>query len=64
MSTQVLLAFIAACVLLGLLIIGATWYFYVSDQRTALEALKQTEEGQPVTVAPVVEGAARQQAKN
>jgi predicted Zn-dependent protease len=26
--------------------------------------LKQAEEGQPVTVAPVVEGAARQQAKN
>jgi type IV pilus assembly protein PilO len=34
---------IAACVLLGLLIIGATWYFYVSDQRNMLEGLKQTE---------------------
>ena len=34
---------IAACVLLGLLIIGATWYFYVSDQRTQLDGLKQTE---------------------
>jgi type IV pilus assembly protein PilO len=36
---------IAACVLVGLLIIGATWYFYVSDQRTQLDALKQTETG-------------------
>jgi type IV pilus assembly protein PilO len=36
---------IAACVLVGLLIVGATWYFYVSDQRTQLEGLKQTENG-------------------
>jgi type IV pilus assembly protein PilO len=36
---------IAACTLLGLLIIGLTWYFYVSDQRTQLDGLKQTEEG-------------------
>ena len=36
---------VVACVLLGLVIIGATWYFYVSDQRTTLEGLKQTEAG-------------------
>lgn len=35
---------IAACVLLGLVIVGATWYFYVSDQRTQLDGLKQTED--------------------
>jgi len=36
---------IIACALLGLVIVGATWYFYVSDQRTQLESLKQTEAG-------------------
>jgi type IV pilus assembly protein PilO len=34
---------IAACVLLGLLIVGATWYFFVSDQRLVLES-KELEE--------------------
>jgi type IV pilus assembly protein PilO len=34
---------IVACLLLGLVIVGATWYFYVSDQRNTLEGLKQTE---------------------
>ena len=34
---------IAACVLLGLLIVGATWYFFVSDQRLVLEQ-KEGEE--------------------
>ena len=33
----------AACVLLGLLIVGATWYFFVSDQRLVLEQ-KEGEE--------------------
>lgn len=30
---------IAACVLAGLLIIGAAWYFFVADRRTELHAL-------------------------
>ncbi len=34
---------IAACVLLGLLIVGATWYFFVADQRLVLEQ-KEGEE--------------------
>jgi type IV pilus assembly protein PilO len=34
---------IAACVLLGLLIVGATWYFFVGDQRLLLES-KELEE--------------------
>jgi len=35
---------IVACALLGLVIISATWYFVIADQRTALEGLKLTEE--------------------
>ena len=34
---------VVACVLLGLVIIGATWYFYISDQRAELDRLKLTE---------------------
>jgi type IV pilus assembly protein PilO len=32
-----------ACVLLGLLIVGLTWYFFVSDQRITLQAEEATE---------------------
>jgi type IV pilus assembly protein PilO len=35
---------IAACVLLGLLIVGGTWYFFVSDQRVILEQRERTEQ--------------------
>ena len=34
---------IGACVLLGLLIVGAVWYFVVSDKRVVLEQREQTE---------------------
>jgi type IV pilus assembly protein PilO len=34
---------VGACVLLGLLIIGLTWYFFVSDQRLTLQAEESTE---------------------
>jgi type IV pilus assembly protein PilO len=33
----------AACVLLGLVIIGAAWYFFVADRRTELEGLVAKE---------------------
>ena len=34
---------IAACILLGVLIVGAVWYFIVSDKRLVLEQREQTE---------------------
>lgn len=34
---------LAACVLAGLFIIGAGWYFFVADRITELEGLQQTE---------------------
>ena len=34
---------VGACVLLGLLIIGLTWYFFVSDKRLTLQAEEATE---------------------
>ncbi len=34
---------VGACILLGLLIIGLTWYFFVSDKRLALQAEEATE---------------------
>jgi type IV pilus assembly protein PilO len=34
---------IAACVLLGVLIVGAAWYFFVSDQRIELARHEETE---------------------
>ncbi len=34
---------VVACLLLGAIIVGATWYFFVSDQRLTLEA-KEAEE--------------------
>jgi type IV pilus assembly protein PilO len=33
-----------ACVLLGLVIIGLAWYFFVSDTRTMLESLERKEQ--------------------
>ena len=33
---------IAACILLGVLIVGAVWYFIVSDKRLVLEQREQT----------------------
>ena len=43
---------VGACVLLGLLIVGLTWYFYVSDQRLALQA----EEGTEITLREEFQG--------
>ena len=34
---------IGACILVGLLIVGAVWYFVVSDKRVVLEQREQTE---------------------
>ncbi len=34
---------LGACILLGLLIVGLTWYFFVSDQRLTLQAEEATE---------------------
>ena len=34
---------IAACILLGVLIVGAVWYFIVSDKRVILEQRERTE---------------------
>ena len=34
---------IAACILLGVLIVGAVWYFIVSDKRVVLEQRERTE---------------------
>ena len=34
---------IVACVLLGLLIVGGAWYFFVSDQRLVLQQKEQEE---------------------
>lgn len=34
---------VGACILLGLLIVGLTWYFFVSDKRLVLEAEEATE---------------------
>ena len=34
---------VGACILLGALIVGLAWYFFVSDQRLALESEEQTE---------------------
>jgi type IV pilus assembly protein PilO len=34
---------LGACVLLGLLIVGLTWYFFVSDRRLTLQAEEATE---------------------
>lgn len=34
---------VGACVLLGLLIVGLTWYFFVSDKRLALQSEEATE---------------------
>lgn len=34
---------LGACALLGLVIIGLSWYFFVADRRTALEGLERKE---------------------
>jgi type IV pilus assembly protein PilO len=34
---------LGACILLGLLIVGLTWYFFVSDKRLTLQAEEATE---------------------